>query len=158
MKLGLSIFQIIMNRKSLIGIDPFYCELLIAWNKLTKGFFVPPVSRDEILFSPIFHNPFIRNESDETLFNHHFIDGGIVRISDLMYEMIPRHLPAEAVHECIIMTNPTNQIPISDVQDYISLIVKAIPHTGSLRYFHLIKLFRHKMILSSHLISFMAMT
>ena len=127
MQLGLSIFHICCQRKSLVGIHLFYCEMLLSWNRLSQGRFVLPHDREDILFLPIFHNPLIRDVNGDTLFNRHFIDGGIVRISDLMYEVIPNQLPAVAVHECISFCNPDNPISVEAVEDYIAIVIKALP-------------------------------
>ena len=127
MKLGLNIFLLSCEKKSLNRIGSFYREMLSAWNRLTEGNFISPLTREEILFLPIFHNPLIRNRDDETLFNRSFIDGGIVSISDLMYEVIPNPLPALAVHECISMVNPDNPLTVDMVEDYITLIFRALP-------------------------------
>ena len=129
MQLGLSIFQICCVRKCLVGIHPFYCELLVSWGRLTCGRFSMPLTRSDILFLPIFHNPLICNESGESLFIADFIDGGIVRISDLMYEVIPNQLPAEAVYEAITLNNPDNTLSVDEVEDYIAIIINALPES-----------------------------
>ncbi|PIK62472.1 pol-like protein [Apostichopus japonicus] len=127
MKLGLHVFRILPHSSSMRKLLPYYYELLSAWKKLTYKRLCPPVNRDEILMQPLFHNPFIVNETDETLFNRDFIEGGIIFVGDLMYEMIPRRLPAEGIHEAITMANPNCKLNIDDVHDYVTSILKAFP-------------------------------
>ena len=128
MKLGLDIFRIIPENKSLRGLPMFYGEILIAWNKIAKDTLIPPNDREEILNQPLFHNPFITDESNKVFYNKEFIEGDIVYISDLMYEMIPNHIPSKAIYETIIATNPNAMITLSSTSDYIDQLLKSIPN------------------------------
>ena len=127
MNLGLSIFNIITVETELFRVHPFYKEMLEAWNKLTDGQYKEPVAREDMLFQPIFRNPFIRDELESTLFIREFIDGGIIFVSDLMYEILPSHLPIQAIHECIVLTNPDNLLSINETECYVSIIMNALP-------------------------------
>ena len=127
MNLGLNIFHTVIHEKSLSGIPMFYQELLLAWQKLTKGSYVEPLSREEMLFQPIFHNPFIRDENNVTLFQRSFIDGEIILVSDLMYEVLPSRLPSKAIYDCITMVNPDDPISIDEVDRFLSIFMKALP-------------------------------
>lgn len=46
---------------------------------------------------------------------------------DLMYEIIPKHLPAEAIHEYLSLINPENRISLIQVEEIVSSLLKAIP-------------------------------
>ena len=127
MNLGLHIFSTVPQDKSIRKLSLYYQEMLRTWKKLTTGKLCPPDNRDDILMQPLFHNPFIVNDKDEPLFIRDFIDGGIILVSDLMYEMIPRQLPAEGIHETITMTNPDCSLQIDDVSDYVTSILGALP-------------------------------
>lgn len=127
MLLGTYIFQIVPNCKSLRNLYPYYREILLAWKRITQGQFCRPITRKEILLQPLFQNPLICDDQDKTFFNRNFIDGGIIRVGDLMYEIIPTHLPAEAVYECIALANPDNTLSVKEVQDVISNLIKAFP-------------------------------
>ena len=127
MKLGLHIFSLLPENRSLVKLPSFYRELLTAWRKLTNGHIRPPVNRKYILMQPIFHNSLIRNKLQNSLLNRIFIHGEIVSVRDLMYEMIPKHMPAEYIHESIQMLHPNDVIRLKDVETYITIILQALP-------------------------------
>ena len=77
---------------------------------------------------PLFHNPLIRDDEQNSFFNEHFIAGGIIRVADLMYEVMPSSLPAEAVHECISVANPDSPLSVIEIQDIITHLTGAFPH------------------------------
>ena len=135
MKLGLNVFNIDPRCQSLKHVQPYYREMLVAWKRLSKGHFVEPLTREQILFQPIFHNPYICDANDNTLFNRTFIDSGIIQISDLMYEILPSQLPAEAVHEYIKFANPDNPISIDAVEGFISIFMNALPESWLTKIF-----------------------
>ena len=135
MNLGLNIFQIDSRSKSLMHMHPFYREMLLAWKRLTRNNFVEPLTREEILFQPIFHNPHICDENSEMLFNRTFIESGIILVSDLMYEMLPCQLPAEAVLEYMTFANPDNPITISDVEEFIATFMNSLPESWLAKIF-----------------------
>ena len=129
MQLGESIFLITPRRTSMCNLNPYYREMLLAWARLTNGLFQGPFSRDEMLFQPIFHNPLIADVNEISLHNRQFIDGGIIRVSDLMYEILPSRLPANAVHECITIARPDSLISIDDVSRVLDSVLGCIPES-----------------------------
>ena len=127
MNLGLNIFHIVAQEMSLTGLPMFYQEMLLAWRRLTKGQYVEPLTRDDMLFQPIFHNPFITDKNNVTLFHRSFVDSGIVLVSDLMYEILPSRLPSTAIYECVMMANPDDPISIDEVDSFIAIVMGALP-------------------------------
>lgn len=127
MNLGLQVFYTSPQARSLTKLQPYYSEMLQAWKKVAEGRLLPPHSREEILLQPIFHNPHIRTENDSPLFNRNFIEGNMVEVRDLMYEMIPKRLPTQAVLESIILVNPNSSITYDEVDDFIETFMNAVP-------------------------------
>ena len=143
MKLGLDIFRILPVIKSLKKLPLYYQEMLISWRKISMGRLLPPQNREDILRQPLFHNPFIINEENKSLYNKTFIDGDIVYMSNLMYEMIPNHLPAVAVYEALTMF-PNIVITVDDVAKCMEQIMNAIPNDW------LVEIFSSDKIVSTH--------
>ena len=61
------------------------------------------------------------------LLNRDFIDGGFVYVSDVMYEILPRSLPAEGILEIIQLTNPRVNTDIESVSTTLQLILDSLP-------------------------------
>ena len=59
MNLSYNVFNIIYDESALVLINPFYAEVLSAWDMVTnrKRFF--PLDLTQILYQALFHNPFI---------------------------------------------------------------------------------------------------
>ncbi|KAJ8028516.1 hypothetical protein HOLleu_30774 [Holothuria leucospilota] len=127
MKLGLNIFRISPQTPSLRCIPPYFSEMLHAWRKISMDKLCPPGDRTEILSQPIFHNPFIRDYSGNVLLNRDFIDGGIIYVNDIMYEILPRSLPAEGVLESIQLANPRVDTDIQSVSNVLQTILDSLP-------------------------------
>ena len=88
------------------NIPSFHEELLSAWLKHEPCSFrtnVPTIVTD-ILNEPLFLNKEITLHH-ELLFFKDWIVAGVIKISDICYEVVPGFLPVEAIHE--ILANQT---------------------------------------------------
>ena len=84
------------------NIRAFQKELLSAWLKHEPCSFrtnVPPIVTD-ILNEPLFLNKEVTLHN-RLLFFKDWIAAGVIKISDICYEVVPGFLPVEAIHESL---------------------------------------------------------
>ena len=127
MKLGIDVFRILPQFGTIRNLPIYYQELFLAWRKISNGVLLPPIERDDILRQPLFHNPFITDRNGKVFYNSDFVQGEVVFCSDVMYEMIPQRLPAEAIHESIVMVYPECRSEVGDIGTYLETIIQAMP-------------------------------
>ena len=88
MNLSYNIFNIIYNESALVKINPFYAEVLSAWDMVTNR----KLFLNHILYQPLFHNPFMNYKGKLLCFDS-FIDSGVITVADITYEVIPGFCP-----------------------------------------------------------------
>ena len=124
MNLSYNIFNIVYDESALEKINPFYAEVLSAWDMVTnrKRFF--PLDQNQILDQPLFHNPFINYKGKLLCFDS-FIDSGVITLADITYEVIPGFLPLGAIVEMI--KNKCPQITVKDIHTAYNVILYSLP-------------------------------
>ncbi|KAJ8029065.1 hypothetical protein HOLleu_28369 [Holothuria leucospilota] len=127
MNMGLQVLKMLPDPRSLRKLQGFIREMLLAWRKLTEGRIRPPSTREEILSQPLFHNHLLRDVNGKMFLDKSFISGGIVCVRDLMYEMLPRRIPNEAILELILLADPDSHLNADDVGEVIQEICSAFP-------------------------------
>ena len=100
MNLSYDLFNIVYDKSALAVINPFYAEVLSAWDFVTNGERHFSLDLNKILSQPLFHNPHIKHKDKLLLFSS-FIESGIVTVADIAYEVIPGFFPVSGVVEII---------------------------------------------------------
>ena len=118
MDLTTNIFNIVYNKTDLTAMNPFYVELLSAWDIVTEGKRHFHLDINDILLEPLFNNPHIKYKEKLLIFNS-FIDSGIITVADIAYEVIPVLAIIEIIHK----TYPTID------KSHISLAYAVILHS-----------------------------
>ena len=77
-------FNIVFNESGLTNINPFYADVLQAWDSFTKCKRFLSVDLNEMLSQPLFHNPLITYNSN-LLSLISYIESGIVTVADIAY-------------------------------------------------------------------------
>ena len=97
MNLGRDIFRISISKNHAKRLPRFYEEMLLAWKRLTCGFFVRPQNANELLDQPLFDNPIIEDHIGNSIYIKEFISVGILRIRDLIIRTSKGFLPIDTV-------------------------------------------------------------
>ena len=122
MDLTTNIFNIVYNKTDLTAMNPFYAELLSAWDIVTEGKRHFHLDINDILLEPLFNNPHIKYKEKLLIFNS-FIDSGIITVADIAYEVKPGFLPVLAIIEIIHEKYPNID------KSHISLAYAVILHS-----------------------------
>ena len=97
MKLGKDVFRIIISKNHAKRLPQFYEEMLLAWKKISNEFYVIPRNANELLNQPLFDNPFIVDDLDNSIFLRECVENGILRIRDLIFVTSPGFRPIDEV-------------------------------------------------------------
>ena len=124
MNLGINTLSLSFNKKDLETIHPFYRELLQAWDELTMGRRLMPLTIEEILSQPLFHNPNIVYH-DKMLSFKSFVTSGITCIKHICYEVVPGFLPLNSITEMIHDVLPDEDVV--DIEKAFSVILHSLP-------------------------------
>ena len=124
MNLTHNIFNIVFNESDLCNINPFYAEILRAWDSVTKRKRFLSANRNDILSQPLFHNPSITHNSKLLSFTS-FIESDIVTVADIAYEVVPGFLPVSAIVEIIKDKYPN--MTKTEIVSVYNIILKALP-------------------------------
>ena len=124
MNLTHNMFNIVFNESDLCNINPFYAEVLRAWDSVTKRKRFLSANLNDILSQPLFHNPLVTYKSKLLSFTS-FIESDIVTVADITYEVVPGFLPVSAIVEIVRDIFP-NMAKTEIVLAY-NIILKALP-------------------------------
>ena len=124
MGLNKNIFNIIYNEVNLKEINPFYAEVLRAWDEITCSQRELVTNPEHIMHQPLFHNPHVRFQGKVLDFKF-FIDCGISTLADICYEVVPGFLKASAITE--IVFNHKSDVPVSHIRCAFFIIIKSLP-------------------------------
>ena len=107
----------------------FHKELLTAWHRhrTVRNRTRSPELVTDILNEPLFMNSLICTQ-DKPLFFSDWITGGITKIKDICYEVIPGYLPLPAIHEMLIDKTPR---AMSKTNKELRELLNAIPSQWS---------------------------
>ena len=131
MKLTHNIVNIVFNESDLTNINPFYAEVLRAWDYVTKRKRFLSIYLNDILSQTLFHNPSITYNSKVLSFIS-FIESGIVTVADIAYEVVPGFLLVSAIVE-IVKDKYPNMAKTEIVLAY-NIILKALPDEGKKKF------------------------
>ena len=119
-----NIFTIVYSRAGLQVMNPFYAELLSAWDDITCSQ-RELISEDGLIMQqPLFQNPHVRFEG-KLLYFKAFVEAGITTVADICYEVISGFLNSLAIIE--IVQNVTHDMPVSQIKAAYAIIVKSLP-------------------------------
>lgn len=107
----------------LLNMPTVYQEMFLAWNAIrdTVEF---DLNLSSILEQPLFLNPKIMHEGNLIHFNF-FIEAGIVKLRDILYEVIPGFLRMSAIKEMVHDKNP--DISNDKVEKAFMIIKNSLP-------------------------------
>lgn len=104
---GVDTFKMLLYPATLRQLPTFYRELFQSWSHLFSSTRAQPNSYDEVINEPIFDNPFITSVDGRPLpVKNLFTSSGIVKIRDLLYEVIPGFLPVDAIDDMVSLAHP----------------------------------------------------
>ena len=83
-----NIFNIVFNESDSTNINPFYAEVFLAWDSVTKCKCFLSLDLNDILSQPLFLNPLITHDNKLLSFIF-FIESDIVTVADIAYEVVP---------------------------------------------------------------------
>lgn len=104
----------------------FYRKLLRAWQEVAK-YKIDVVNT----YSDVLEQPICRNHN--IMYNNQMLDlqmftkSGIVKIKDILYEVIPGFLPLNAIHE--LVTDNFENVSLQHVSNMFNVIKGSIPET-----------------------------
>ena len=110
------------------NIPAFHKELLSAWVKheLCRLRTNVPTMATDILNEPLSLNRHITLH-DEVLFFKDWIAAGVIKISDICYEVVPGFLPVRAVHEILAGQLGNDGRTLDRTSRELNKIISAIP-------------------------------
>lgn len=90
----------------LLKLPKVYSEMFLTWNEIkTKGHVEFKFNTSSILNQPLFYNPEIVY-LDKVLYFSFFVEAGITKLKDLIYEVIPGFLRLSAIKEIVQQNCP----------------------------------------------------
>ena len=123
--LGIDVFRIVYNPYQISKLPAFYAEMLGAWVKVTGGRLASPINAAELLRQPLFLNPHILDKKGNSLFYDEFLNLGIFRIKDIIYEYVPGFLPSQTLAQSLL--SGSNQVRVDKFLRIFNHVVECIP-------------------------------
>lgn len=139
LNLGLDILNIKAYKSGFKSVPKFYRTLLETWFLLRGQRALSPMTRGDILMEPILCNHQIRDPVTHRPFWYPLCAcANIIRFSDILYAVIPRLLPLDAICELFaphmtkrFVENFYHKLLLSLPADWISLLNSDSPHNPS---------------------------
>ena len=108
----------------LLGLPPFYVEMLSAWSLFQKCVNVNVINDQQILYQPVFCNPrFCSLGLSHTV--NMFLAAELFCLKDFLYIVIPGFLPVKAIREMVLSKYP--ETPVKEIDRVYQLVVSSIP-------------------------------
>lgn len=108
----------------IVGIPYFYKEVLLAWSDFLRFVSFVLENRGQMLEHPLFLNPLLTVEG-EAVYDKCFLDAGIVKIKDVMYEVREGFLPLQAVVDMV--QEADEDVSVVTIQKVFAKIKSAVP-------------------------------
>ena len=124
MNLSYNIFNIIYNESDLVNINPFYAELLLAWDTVSKRERYLTLELEHIMNQPLFGNPHIKYKN-KLLHFQSYIESGITTVADISYEVVPGFLSKSAIVEILQEKYPN--MSIKEITLAYNVILNSLP-------------------------------
>ena len=122
--LHLNVFSITYDKHALCNINPFYAEVLSAWDEITCRKRAPVVTHVDVMQQPLFFNPHVLFQSKVVYFSF-FVDAGIVTVADICFEYVPGFLSYSSIVDIVREKRP--DVSNSVIKDAYCIIRKSLP-------------------------------
>jgi len=120
------IFYMKIKKSFISDIPMFYQEMLFAWNEIYEYILIEPMTKEQLLKQPIFFNRDIEVDLSKQLVDV-FIESGITKLYDIVYDVIPGFLPIHTILDIIL--EKYTDIDKSNVEKYYTEIIENIPES-----------------------------
>lgn len=124
MKLKDEIFFMKLEKSEIRKLPKFYQELLIAFDDVYSHVLIEPVTKVDIHKQPLFRN----HNYDVSMpkrFQDIFEISTIVKIEDIVYDVIPGFFPCQAIVDIVQDKYP--DVHRTDIEKYYDILLKSIP-------------------------------
>ncbi len=111
------------------GLPLFYREVLSAQAEFLEHLHYAPRSVSTIKNLPIFLNKYIKND-DKLLYCKDMVQAKLVQLKDIMYEVLPGFLPAQAICDSVQEVN--QDVNFTTVSNYYRVIRDSVPRSWRL--------------------------